>query len=406
VKYLPGHLNVADSLSRLKKIGEMKSRSIAEDYVSFVAKTAIPKAMNSREIEEASSCDEELMTVRQCIETGNWGSPKCASYKSVRDELCIVGKIVLRGTRMVIPQKLRPRVIELGHEGHQGILKMKQRLRTNVWWPGIDQEAEKFCKGSGDHAKISLSISWVQLPSGDHLFAATDYYSRYVEVTIAKRNTAEVAIKSLENMFATHGLPWTVTSDNGPHFFAETFESFLQEKRIEHRKTTPLWPQEKGEIERQNRSLLKRMQIARVEGQDWRKAVQTYLIAYRNTPHPTTGMCPAELMFRRKLRTKLPELRENVRLDEEMRDKDREKQAKIKGYAKESNLSEGDNVLLRQQRINKWTTAFESQPYRSSRPKVFSIKETLQPFQERESGSEEIEMSATVPEIPREESVL
>jgi transposase InsO family protein len=135
-------------------------------------------------------------------------------------------------------------------------------------------------------------------------------------VTIAKRNTAELAIKSLENMFATHGLPWTVTSDNGLHFFAETVESFLQEKGIEHRKITPLWPQENGEIERKNRSLLKRMQIARVEGQDWRKAVQTYLIAYRNTPHPTTGMCPAELMFRRKLRTKLPELRENVRLDE------------------------------------------------------------------------------------------
>jgi hypothetical protein len=81
--------------------------------------------MNSREIEEASSCDEELMTIRQCIETGNWDSPKCASYKSVRDELCIVGYIVLRGTGIVIPQKLRPRVIELGHEGHQGILKMK-----------------------------------------------------------------------------------------------------------------------------------------------------------------------------------------------------------------------------------------------------------------------------------------
>ena len=30
----------------------------------------------------------------------------------------------------------------------------------------------------------------------------------------------------------------------------------------------------------------------------------------------------------------------------------------------------------------------------------------VKPFQERESGSEEIEMSATVPEIPPEESVL
>ena len=106
VKFMPRHLNVADSLSRLTKIGEMKFRSIAEDCVSFVAKTAIPRAMNSREIEEASSFDEELMTVRQCIEIGNWDSPKCVSCKSVRDELCIVGKIVLRGTRMVIPQKL------------------------------------------------------------------------------------------------------------------------------------------------------------------------------------------------------------------------------------------------------------------------------------------------------------
>ena len=146
VKYLPGHLNVADSLSRLTKIGGMKSGSVAEDYANFVAKTAIPRAMNSREIEKASSCEEELKIVQKCIETGNWDSPQCSSYKSVRDELCVVGNVILRGTRIVIPQKLRPRVIKLGHEGHQGILKMKQRLRTKVWWPGMDKEAEKFCK--------------------------------------------------------------------------------------------------------------------------------------------------------------------------------------------------------------------------------------------------------------------
>ena len=139
---MSGRLNIADSLS-LTKIGGVKSRNVTEDYANFVAETAVPKAMNSREIEVESSCDEELIAVRQSIESGNWNSPRCAGFKTVRDELCSVGNIVLRGTRIVVPRKLQPGVIELGHKGHQGIFKMKQRLRTKVWWPGIDKEADQ-----------------------------------------------------------------------------------------------------------------------------------------------------------------------------------------------------------------------------------------------------------------------
>ena len=170
-------------------------------------------------------------------------------------------------------------------------------------------------------------------------------------------------------MFATHGLRYTVTSDNGPHFVAESFKKFLKDNGIKHRKITPLWPQANGEIERQNRSLLKRMQIAQVEREDWKKAVLTYLVAYRNTPHPSTGVCPAEMLFRRKLRTKLPELREVAKLDEEVRDRERDKKSKMKEHAdrarnaEENSLMAGDKVLFKQQRLNKWTTPFESQPY-------------------------------------------
>ena len=89
---------------------------------------------------------------------------------------------------------------------------------------------------------------------------------------------------------------------------------------LKHRKTTPLWPQANGEIERQNRSLLKRMQIARVEGKDWKEAVQTYLVAYRDITHPSTGVCLSELLFGRTLCTKLPGLREAAKLDEKVRD--------------------------------------------------------------------------------------
>ena len=117
-----------------------------------------------------------------------------------------------------------------------------------------------------------------------------------------------------------------MASDNGPHFVAESFQKFLKGNGIKHRKITPLWPQASGEIEGQNRSLLNRMQIAQGEIEDWKKAMLTYLVAYRNTPHRSTGVCPAKLLFRRKLRTKLPELREVSKLDEEVRDQDRQKE--------------------------------------------------------------------------------
>ena len=92
----------------------------------------------------------------------------------------------------------------------------------------------------------------------------------------------------------------SVTSDNGPQFISDTIEQYFTNCGIEHRKTTPLWPQANGEVERQNRSLLKR--IAQAENKNWKKELLTYLIAYRTTPHTTTGVSPAELLFGRKLR--------------------------------------------------------------------------------------------------------
>ena len=55
-------------------------------------------------------------------------------------------KFVIRGTRIVVHNRRRTKPIELAHEGHQGIARMKQSLRIEVWWPGCDKEAEAFCR--------------------------------------------------------------------------------------------------------------------------------------------------------------------------------------------------------------------------------------------------------------------
>ena len=97
------------------------------------------------------------------------------------------------------------------------------------------------------------------LPSGDHLFVVVDYYSRYMEVQVLKVTTTDKIIKSLENMFLTHGLPVSIATDNGPQFISQEFQRFVEGNCIDHTKVTPLWPQANGEVERQNRSLLKRI---------------------------------------------------------------------------------------------------------------------------------------------------
>uniref|UniRef100_A0A8W8NRV4 CCHC-type domain-containing protein n=1 Tax=Magallana gigas TaxID=29159 RepID=A0A8W8NRV4_MAGGI len=83
----------------------------------------------------------------------------------------------------------------------------------------------------------------------------------------------------------------------------------------------------------------------------------------------TTGVSPAELMFRRKLRTKLPQI-ENLQekvLDEEMRDKDVYSKYRNKLYVDEKrcavdcDLEPGDSVLLKKE--DKIDTPYHAEPY-------------------------------------------
>ena len=86
-------------------------------------------------------------------------------------------------------------------------------------------------------------------------------------------------------------------------------------------------------------------------------------------PHNTTGISPAELLFGRKLRTKIPELNEReYTLHQAIRDHDAEQKAKSKEHAdkirgaKLSEIMPGDQVLLKQDKSNKLDTPFAPVP--------------------------------------------
>ena len=115
----------------------------------MVAISANPWALTTREIERAFSEDEELTEIRKCWRTEDW-STAASPYKLLWDEVTVVGRLVIRGMRIVVPSSLRDRVLELAHEGHQGIVKTKDRLRSKVWWPSMNAMVERHCKNALD----------------------------------------------------------------------------------------------------------------------------------------------------------------------------------------------------------------------------------------------------------------
>ena len=164
VIYKPEKNNPTDFMSRhpVGKPSKMDKRINAEDYVHLVTNCSVPKTMNLDTIQEATQNDATLQAVIRAIKTGNWieeskeisvDQTVFRSMSKLKEELAIVEdenngerKILLRGTRLIIPKSLQAQIIALAHEGHQGVIKTKQLVREKVWFSRIDTMVERICK--------------------------------------------------------------------------------------------------------------------------------------------------------------------------------------------------------------------------------------------------------------------
>lgn len=393
VKHIAGEKNAADALSRLAT-GNSEPFDVNEELIIREVATSAANAIALRwqDIESVSLQDEEIQTILELLKSGlTMELP--IPYRVIANELCAVGEVLLRVDRIVIPKSLRETVLKLAHEGHPGSRMMKAHLRTNVWWPKLDQDVDRFVKCCRGCSLVSapeapepmerremplrpwedVAVDYLgPLPEGQHLLVVVDYYSRYIEVREMMLTNAKATIQELSAIFALFGLPVTLRADNGPQFSGECdeFKSFCRDNGIRLVNTIPYWPQQNGEVERQNRSILKRLRIAQELGHDWRNALSQYLLVYHSTNHSTTGKAPSELMFGRRIRNKLPSVPFSRQDDEEVRDKDKLQKEKGKEYsdakrkAHPSEIAVGDRVLVkRMKKTNKLDADFLNEDF-------------------------------------------
>ena len=97
----------------------------------------------SSELMAATRTDPQLSKVLQYVRKG-WPEKISDTLRPFwrRSELTLEGDSVLWGVHVVVPAKLRYRVLEELHRGHPGVVRMKALARSHVWCPELDREIE------------------------------------------------------------------------------------------------------------------------------------------------------------------------------------------------------------------------------------------------------------------------
>lgn len=328
--YKPGEsIKNADGLSRLPlPQEEFEVPPLVE--VSFLED--LPGApLSADDISKLTAKDPVLSQILLWVRKGwpsNQNSADLKPYFIRQHELSTHKGCILWGTRVVIPPKGREKVMQELHLSHPGIVKMKALARSHVWWPGIDEDIEKFvrlcspCQMSR-HSRPAAPVHPWEVPhapwsrlhldfagpvQGNTFLILVDAYSKWLEVVHMTSTTTKALIKVLRRIFATHGIPDSIVSDNQTTFTSMELKEFAERNQIRLIRVAPYHPSSNGQAERMvqtSKEALKKM-----SGSDLNQKIASFVLRQHITPITSISgsQSPAEMLMGRRLRTCLDRL--------------------------------------------------------------------------------------------------
>ena len=172
---------------------------------------------------------------------------------------------------------------------HVGVDKTVSRARDAIYWPGIDSQIKDMilkCEVCLKHRHPNQQREPLMphdVPDGPWQNLATDlfqwndrnyvlvvdYYSRYFEVAQLHNTKATTVINQMKSMFARHGIPVKVMSDQGPQYSSSECEDFAKIWGFEHQTSSPYYPRSNGLAERTDsvqtvKNILKKSKVSLV----------------------------------------------------------------------------------------------------------------------------------------------
>lgn len=326
IEHVPGKkLITADALSRapIQAPPTSEDEQLEQDVcasINLLMEHLLASERRLVQIRTAQDADDVCTRLKHMVLTG-WPlnkkalPPQLQPYWQYHQDLLIADGLLMKGERIVIPVTMQEEMLNKLHEGHQGVTKCAARAQQSMWWPGLTTQIKQrvkncaICAREAHNAPEPLLTTplperpWQRVAAdlfqwdNARYLVVVDYYSRYIEVANLTTTTTAHVTGKLKSIFARHGVPETVVTDNGPQFSAAEFAAFARDYDFTHTTSSPHYPQSNGEAERAVRTvkaLLKR-------GEDPHKA----LMAYRATLL-SHGSSPAQLLMGRNIRTTLP----------------------------------------------------------------------------------------------------
>lgn len=328
IKYMPGpELYLADTLSRAYLNDTQRSQSETEiESIHLIDGLRISETTR-HEIQQQTAEDRTLQLVMQYIREG-WPtsirecSVETRPYYSIRHEMTMDDGIVFKGLRCVIPRALRATIRDKLHAAHTGIESTLKRARECVYWPSMSSELKDFiakCEICNENPNMQQKETlhphdvpnrpWEKLGcdifevDGRSYLCTVDYFSDFFEIdNLQGKKDARAIIIRLKRHFATHGIPDTLQSDNGPPFNSKEFSDFAKAYGFALTKSSPEFPQSNGKVEAAVKIAKKLVKRSSRDHGDFYLS----LLIWRNTPTASMGSSPAQRLLGRRTKNNVP----------------------------------------------------------------------------------------------------
>ena len=327
IVYVPGkEMYISDTLSRAF-LSDNNDELIDDEFDVSLVETQLPiSSAKLAEFKDSTAVDDNLCKLSEVVVSG-WPNRKemlpegLQKYWNFRDEITVLDGLLYKSQRIMVPKTLQREMLVKLHESHLGIVKTKQRAREILFWCNMNNDIQHFisnCSICNKFRKANTreplkphdipSRPWTKLGAdlmefkGKHYLLCVDYYSKYPEIALLPSLSSASTISAFKSMFARHGIPMEVVSDNGPQFACASFRDFAKEWDFIHTTSSPRYPQSNGEAERFVQTVKDMFKKAEHGNSD----VYVSLMEYRASPIDGVRLSPAQLLMNRQLRTKLP----------------------------------------------------------------------------------------------------